>query len=73
MRIGLRARRRSALVLESRGDQDVFEINDHQLQVGSRITEGSFEAVYSVNWIHLHGVQSRLDVLFWLHKVAAGG
>ena len=56
MRMGLRARRRSALVLESRGDQDVFEMNDHQLQVGSRITEGSFEAVYSVNCIYLHGV-----------------
>ena len=49
MRIGFRARRRSALVLESRVDQDVYEVNGHQLQVGSRITEGSFEAVYSVN------------------------
>jgi hypothetical protein len=55
----LKSRRVGALVLEHRDSQDLFEMDGHQLKVGSWIMEGSLEASYSADEFSL--LASSLD------------
>lgn len=55
----LKYRRERALVLEHRDSQDLFDMDGHQLEVGSWIMEGPLEASYSADEFSL--LASSLD------------